>query len=120
MLNISGIGFSNLIDMSISPHNSSFSLYNDTFVIGKSKNELDNFDSLYIALHDVEKAVIPSFITKICSNAFFQHKKLKTIEFMNNSKIESIENEAFDQSSVKTVSIPSSVKQIGLNAFISW
>ena len=71
LLNISGIGFSNLIDMSISPHNSSFSLYNDTSVIGKSKNELDNFDSLYIALHDVEKAVIPSFITKICSNAFF-------------------------------------------------
>lgn len=44
---------------------------------------------------------------------------MKTIEFMNNAKIESIENEAFDQSSVKTVSIPSSVKQIGLNAFIS-
>lgn len=117
LLNINGIGISNWINISISPHNPNFSLYNDTFVIGKSKSEVNNFDALYLAHCDVEKAVIPSFISKICTNAFFQHKKLKTLEFEENSKIESIENEAFIESSVECAYIPSSVEKIGFKAF---
>lgn len=117
LLNIDGIGISNWIDVSISPHNPNFLVYNNTFVIGKSKSEVKDFDALYFAHCGVERAVIPSFISKICTNAFFRHKKLKTLEFEKNSKIESIEDEAFNLSSVECVSIPCSVEKIGLAAF---
>lgn len=115
--NIDCFGNSNLNDISISPHNPNFALYNNAFVIGKSKSEVSGFDVLYFALCDVEKAVIPSFISVIRSNAFFLHKKLKTLEFDDNSKIELIEDEAFGGSTIESVSIPSSIMQINKYAF---
>lgn len=79
---------------------------------------------------DLEAITIPSKVKKIGAGAFEYCKKLKTINFENNSELEIIEsisyrngsyeswNGAFENcGSLESITIPSSVKTIGRYAF---
>ena len=85
------------------------SMHIEKFIVGKTDQKSDNFDVLLYSFRDIEEVIIPSFIRQIGSYAFSQCKKLKTVEFGINSKIESIEKKAFFESSLKKIKIPSSI-----------
>ena len=110
-------GLKNLNDLSISPHNSNFSIYNDQFVLGKTHKERSPFDIILFARSDAEKIVIPSFIKRIGPYSFSYHQNLKTIKFLNDSKIERIEKFAFSYSFVEKVTLPITLNIIQTEAF---
>lgn len=56
-------------------------------------------------------------INKIIENSFKKSNKIDTIEFAEDSELISIGKEAFSQSSLQSISIPSSVIEICENAF---
>lgn len=82
--------------------------YDNKFILGKTDLKSDNFDILYFARRDIEKAVIPSSITQIASYAFDGCKQLKIVEFPKDSKLKLIGKYAFSMSSVENFTIPSS------------
>lgn len=89
----------------------------DTFIIGKSDVNKDIYDVLLFARRDVEKVTIPSFIKKIASYSFQFCSKLKSIEFPEDSKLETISKYAFSSSSVESIRIPQHVYKIEDHAF---
>ena len=90
---------------------------------------------------NIESVVIPASITYIDSFAFFNCRKLRTVTFAENSKLQTIEHSAFLQcfaldnvvipqgtiaikdrafrlcNSLKNISIPDSIKDMGIKVF---
>lgn len=90
---------------------------------------------------EIESVVIPASITQIDSFAFFNCKRLRTVTFAENSKLQSIEHSAFLQclaldnveipqgtiaikdrafrlcNSLKNITIPDSITEIGAKVF---
>lgn len=85
--------------------------YKDIFILGKSNLQNDKFDVLLFAQKNIEEVTIPSFVKCISKYSFANCKKLKKIEFEKDSKIEIIESNAFKNSSIESISIPSSIKE---------
>lgn len=110
-------------DLKISPNNQYFTYFNNQLLIGHSNSEdvenvtNQNFDTILFSRHIVEKIVIPSFIREIDSYSFSRCKKLKTIEFSDDSNLHLIGDHAFYQSSLKSAIIPKKVNCIGQYAF---
>lgn len=114
-----------LTKINISPSNRYFKSYENNMIIGKSKPEQINFDTLVFCPRDIEFVVIPNFIIKICKCAFSYSKKIKQLKFEKDSKLQLIDEEAFFASSIeKKIRIPSQVTKIEYNsfayAFFSW
>lgn len=107
----------NLTKISISPKNDNFTYLDNKILIGKTNNNCDKFDKILFARRDIEVAVIPSFIKKICHSAFCECKKLRMIVFSENSELESIGNFAFADSALVKLTLPFHVKELGENAF---
>lgn len=105
------------IRLKVSPKNEYFSWFDDSFLIGKSDHEIDGFDTLLYARRDIEKAIIPSFIKRINSNAFNKCFSLKSVTFNEDSQLQSICNSAFFACPFKTISFPSHLKSIGDSIF---
>lgn len=119
--------------------NKNIQYYDNKLIIGKSDINSDEFDVLLYANRDLETVIIPPFIKKIASSAFSDCiiesiiipkqvteigeysfsgcKKLKTIEFENDSQLQIIGNYAFHISTLEEIYIPFHVKIIGKNAF---
>lgn len=95
-------------------------LYDNKFILGKSDLQSNTFDILYFARRDVENVTIPSYISKIASNAFYSCNHIKKVEFEANSQLTMIDDYAFYESSVVDINIPSKVKRIGIGAFASF
>lgn len=68
----------------------------------------------FFARKNFEIAIVPHFITK---NAFQNCNKLKTIEFLNDSKLKYFENHSFSGSSIENIVIPNNVEIIKKCAF---
>lgn len=92
------------------------SLYND-LLVKKSSQTNDNYDILIIAKRNIKNAIIPSFIKRISSNAFYKCLNLDTIEFSEDSELKSIDSHAFAQSSIQNIIIPSKTEKIGEYSF---
>lgn len=107
----------NLNRIEISPNNRHFFLYNNKYILSKSDQKSDSFDILQFAVRNIVNAHIPSFITQIAPHAFSFCKKLSIISFSDDSKLEIIDESAFENAKVNCLSIPSSVKIIGKFAF---
>lgn len=93
------------------------SVFDNSFIVGKSDLNQENFDVLLFARRNIEIATIPSFIRIIAPYAFNRCKLLKTATFSENSKLELIEKFAFNNSAIKSILIPSGVTKIGNSAF---
>ena len=110
-------GTSKLININVIPTNDQKIIsYEDKFVLGKSDKNSDIYDILLFARRDLESATIPSFITKIASNAFSKCS-IKNIEFHDDSQLVLIDNNAFYSSHLESICIPSNVVNIGQRAF---
>ena len=60
----------------------------------------------------IQKIFIPNEVTRICKLTFSECKELKQIEFSSNSKLETIEKDAFYYSPIETLFIPNNVKYL--------
>lgn len=82
-----------------------------------SKEDNEN-DFLLFVKRDIEKAIIPSNIRKICSYSFNECKNLKIVEFQSDSKLEIIDEYSYSYSGLESITIPSDVTVIKKNSFI--
>lgn len=101
-----------LIHIYIEPKNDNYIFLETKVIIGKSDANSNNFDTLIFALRNVEKVSIPTFIKYISSHSFSGCKKLKAIEFSEDSKLLRISNNAFSLSSISQIFIPKSVEEL--------
>lgn len=107
----------NLNKVIISPNNKNFKFYDDKFIIGKSDISTDDFDVIIFAPRNVTNVVIPSFIKKIASCAFYNCFNLKKVEFSNDSQLQIIDSYAFGLTRIESITIPSKVTRIGTKSF---
>ena len=73
-----------LTEIEISPKNHSFIYFENKYLLGKSEEKSDKFDSLYITRRDIEEAVIPSQIKTIKYLAFNALKSLSLYTHLTN------------------------------------
>lgn len=101
----------NLISITVSPLNKNFFLFNEKILIEKNKRKIE------FACRDIEKVIIPFKIRQIESFSFSKCRQIKSIQFESNSELNSINENAFYDSSISMISIPSKVTRIGDSAF---
>lgn len=106
-----------LNEIFISPENQSFSIFDHKQLIGKSDTKSDIYDLLLFASRDIQNAIILSSIQKVCSFSFSDCKKLKSIEFEDDSNLQLISDYAFANTSIESIKIPTHVKKISKFAF---
>lgn len=104
-----------LVTIKVDPINPRYKEHGD-FIIGKSSINNDDFDSIIFYNRNVSNVEIPNFIRVIDIHAF-QYCCVSEVKFEENSKLEQIKNEAFTESLIKSITIPSSVKIIHEAAF---
>lgn len=101
------------INIIISPENKFFKCINDNLIVGKSNKDSDEYDSLYFVNSNASSVVIiPSFIKYIKPYAFLHCNSLDTIEFQQNSLLQTIESNVFARLDANYIVIPKSVKNI--------
>lgn len=106
-----------LNEIEISPNNHHFIFYNNEFLLGKSDDKTDKFDVLYYAQFDIKEAMIPAQVSVIKPRSFNCHRFLKSVKFSPNSELKRIEDYAFSESSIESLSLPASVEKIADFAF---
>lgn len=95
-----------LVHVDVSPDNPYYKLYEEKYIIGKSSNDSENYDVLVFVPRDIVIAEIPDFIKYIGSYSFDLCRKLEEVKTSNNSKLQSIEDNAFSESSLENLLIP--------------
>ncbi|KAK8843557.1 hypothetical protein M9Y10_024614 [Tritrichomonas musculus] len=93
--------------------------FDGQLIIGKTDIKRDIFDVLLFGPRNIKEVFIPSFIKKIGSNAFNECSQLFSVTFSEDSQLESIENDAFSDSSIESIIIPKGVVNIGECAFMN-
>ena len=68
-------------------------------------------------MNKLQEVTIPASITEIEARAFSDQSKLQTLNFAENSALQSIGNNAFDSTALKTVVLPDQVKTLGNSVF---
>ena len=144
-----------LTKVTIMPGNKNYKNFDEKIVIGKSDTEKDiksdiksynesdlksdNFDVLVFASRDIQKVMIPSFITRIASysfsgssiecitisphvseiseGAFNNCEKLERVDFVPDSNLQIIGKKAFMSTSIEKFVIPPHVVKICEKAF---
>lgn len=104
-----------LVDIEVSPKNKFFT-YQNELLLGKSEENLEEYDILITASFNIQNAVIPSSIRHINTYCFHDHNNLESIIFEKNSVLCEI-NENIISKSLKKLNIPNSVTQIDPNCF---
>lgn len=102
----------------VSPSNKKFSFIDNKYLIGKS-DILNNgfYDTFYMVRRDIEKVIVPSFITKIAAYAMSDCASLKTVDFSFDGNLKTIGKFAFFSSSIELTSLPPSLKELGSSCF---
>lgn len=102
---------------SVSPQNKKLKFVNEDLLIGKKDSKSDSFDSLIGSNDDFDEITIPSFVKHLNFFAFIYHLKLKVVNFEENSQLESIGVGAFELTSIKSITLPASLKIVERSAF---
>lgn len=132
-------GTSKLTNVEIAKNNKNFILIDNSILLGKTDLKSDTFDVLSFANRDIQNVEIPSnikiigsysfsessiesvsippLVTHICEGAFAWCENLQKIEIQQNSKLEIIDKEAFENCSFQSILIPSSLTKIGVECF---
>ncbi|KAK8841019.1 hypothetical protein M9Y10_027856 [Tritrichomonas musculus] len=110
---------SNLKCVVISPKNENYKYLDDAqkIIVTKSDKSTDVFDVIVFVSRDIEEVTIPSYIKRIHSFAFQECRKLKKIEFQENSELHSIGLYSFSSTNIAKITIPKSVEFIEDSAF---
>ncbi|KAK8870878.1 hypothetical protein M9Y10_008776 [Tritrichomonas musculus] len=128
------IGTKDLSHVEVEPGNARYSSFDGKCIIGKSDITQEDYDTLVFWVRDtleanipptikiigpyafsgskIESIVIPSHITKICKRAFSECNQLFQIEFEPNSELRTIEKEAFYNSALAGIRIPSNTVEL--------
>ena len=94
----------------VSPSNDRFIFKDDKYLLGKSDNKSDEFDTLFFVRRDISevslpsnikiigscsffdsqisKVLIPASVTTICRSAFYYCRELQYVEFPENSNLQ--------------------------------
>ena len=126
-------GTPNLTNVTIMPNNCHFMCLDNKMIIGKKNEDSQTYDAILFVRRDIKKVEIPSFIEeigafsfssskiekiKIPSNvthigkcAFASCENLKQAEIEPNSKLQNIEKDAFEDTSIKNIPIPPNFNQ---------
>lgn len=107
----------NLKKIKIMASNPRYSLLDKKIIIGKSNIEQKKHDTIVFAMNNIEYVKIPNYIKIIGTCAFENCKQIKNFEFLQNSILETIENFAFNGSSIQSIQVPDTVTEIGMYAF---
>ena len=110
-------GADNLRKIIISPSNGQFKFVDDKYLIGKSDENNDEFDTLLFVPRNIEEFSIPSNIKIISSYAFHDCFNIKKIEIPSNSNLQTIGKCAFSRSNIESFFIPPKVSKICESAF---
>lgn len=111
-----------LVNIIISPNNPHFrylDIENKKIIVGKSNPVTSNFDSIFFACRDISSVKIPDYIKYIKTFAFDSCRHLKSVEFGQESKLLSIERNAFSSTGIESFVVPKTVKEIEKKAFIN-
>ncbi|KAK8865394.1 hypothetical protein M9Y10_010939 [Tritrichomonas musculus] len=108
---------SKMTHISVSQKNKNFKIIDDKLLIGKSNTNSDVFDILLFACRDIDKVIVPSYIKHISPFCFQKCKYLKSIEFQQNSNLQSIGKYAFSKTSIETINIPEHCQHIKEGSF---
>ena len=103
--------------INLNPNNRFYSNFENRFILGKIDSNCGTFDVLVYSLEDTEIIKIPSFIKRIAPFAFYASQYVITIDFDEDSQLQSIAKYAFTNSSIEKISIPKNVRQIEYSAF---
>ena len=106
-----------LTHIKISSNNQRYIYLNETYILEKSDQNSDIYDTIVFARRDIQTAVIPSFIKIIGSYAFNSCKSLTKVEYSSNCKLEIIDEFAFSDIQIESIKIPASVTTIKKGAF---
>ena len=91
--------------------------YNKDYILLKSDPKSSIYDVLVFARRNIENAIIPSFIKRIALYAFCNCYLLENVIFTKNSELISIDESAFDNSSLGCITFPSHLKYIKRDSF---
>ena len=111
------VGALELSNVKVSPNNPRYRSYDDQTVIGKSSIENDEFDVLVFCSRKATSITIPKFIKHIGPHCFDECKLLQSIEFEENSELQTIETCAFGGTQIQSFTLPSTVTRICRSAF---
>ena len=108
-----------LTNITISPKNKHFSYADEShqIIVSKTKIEDDIYENLIFASRSIKHVFVPKYIKHIKPHAFEGCSKIKTIEFPEDSDLQTIEEFSFCNSSLKEIKIPKSVYKIEEDAF---
>lgn len=105
-----------LNEIIVSPSNSHFIYQDNQLLFGKTNSFNDNYDVLIFSRRDIEEVTIPSNIRVIAAYSLAE-RVLKSIKFSDQSSLSLINANAFRESLIERITIPSHVTEIGSLAF---
>lgn len=82
-------------------------MLNEKILLKKSDINRGQYDEIVFAVSNIQKVTNPSFIRRIGPIAFSNCQMLESIEFTDDSQIESIGEYAFDSTSLTEILLPS-------------
>ena len=91
----------------VMPGNRYYKSYEDKFLFKKSDENEDEFDVLILAAKDVKTVILPDYIKRISGYSFNECQQLQKIEVSKDSKLQTIGEFAFYESSIECLKIPS-------------
>lgn len=92
-------------NITISLDNPRYKMYDNSFIIGKSTMEQDDYDVLVLCVKNKKKVKIPSFIKIFSSYSFEGSRDLHELEFSEDSELHTIEENALP-TDIKSLYIP--------------
>ncbi|KAK8871348.1 hypothetical protein M9Y10_007069 [Tritrichomonas musculus] len=101
-----------LTTIKVPPTNKNFIFYDNSYLIGKSDKKSDIFDVLYFVRRNIEFAFIPSFVKYVEQYSFDNCDNLISVEFPVGSELKTISKNAFFDSPLKQITLPSSIEEL--------
>ena len=98
-----------LNNIKINSSNPKYSLFEGKLIVGKTSKENENFDVLVFCVRNAETITIPNFIETIEPYSFGYCQFLFEIKIQDESKLRTIEKNAFSYSNIKSITIPPSL-----------
>lgn len=106
-----------LSKISVSPKNNRFLCLGEKILLGKTDVNCEVYDILVFACRDLQQISIPSFVRIIGPYALNLCSCIEKVDFSEDSKLQSIEKNAFSYSSIKSICLPSTVESICDSSF---
>ena len=106
-----------LEEIEISPKNENFIYYENKLLLGKSTISSVSFDELCYISEDIEEVIVPPQVKVIGSWIFYNRKKLKSVIFTEDSKLEKLYSFCISNPAIERLVMPSNIEYIDNTCF---